>query len=263
MGKVATRLHKFSLLLIVVFLGLSGPLNALPIITQVAEIRRLNVTEARRGFPVRLRGVVTYFDTIGPDMFFQDESAGIWIHWTEGLPKPQKGQLIELEGSTTQVDFAPDIAQPHWRVIGESPLPKPYHPSYEELASAAQDSEWVEVEAIVRAVSADPNNGYLRLKLSVDGGRTLALLPPGGYDHVPTELVEARIRFRRDDLGGGPLVVGVDDLAVLDHPGELAAALPTSPCWSPRRVSRLRLPYGPSRVCKDSATKALPRTACT
>src|SRR5580704_16749153 len=180
----------------VVFLGLAGPLNALPTITQVAEIRKLKVVEARQGFPVRLRGVVTYFDTIGPDMFFQDASGGIWIHWTEGLPKPQKGQLIELEGSTTQVDFAPDIAQPHWRVIGEGPMPKPYHPSYEELASASQDSEWVEVEAIVRAVSADPNNGYLRLKLSVDGGRTLALLPPGGYDHVPLELVEARIGFQ-------------------------------------------------------------------
>ncbi len=196
MRKVTTRLHKFSLSLMVVFLGLAGPLNALPTLTQVAEIRKLKITEARQGFPVRLRGVVTYFDTIGPDMFFQDSSAGIWIHWTEGLPKPQKGQLIELEGSTTQVDFAPDIAQPHWRVIGESALPKPYHPSYEELASASQDSEWVEVDAIVRAVSADPNHGYLRLKLSVDGGRTLALLPPGGYDHVPTELVEARIRFQ-------------------------------------------------------------------
>ena len=196
MARVTTKLHRFSLLLAVVLVGLAGPVSALPTLTQVAEIRKLKIAEARRGFPVRLRGVVTYFDTMGPDMFFQDASAGIWIHWTEGLPKPQKGQLIELEGSTTQVDFAPDIAQPHWRVIGDSPMPKPYHPSYEELASAAQDSEWVEVDAIVRAAAADPNNGYLRLKLSVDGGRTLALLPPGGYDHVPTELVEARIRFQ-------------------------------------------------------------------
>ena len=40
-----------------------------------------------------------------------------------------------------------------------------------------------------------PNGGYLRLKLAVDGGRTLALLPPP-HDRIPTELVEARIRFQ-------------------------------------------------------------------
>ena len=83
----------------------------------------LRVAQARQGFPVLLRGVVTYFDTIGPDMFFQDSSGGIWVHWLAGMPSAQKGQLIELEGVTTQADFAPDIAQPRWRVIGEGPMP--------------------------------------------------------------------------------------------------------------------------------------------
>ena len=176
---------------------LFGPvsLRALPILTQVSEIRKLTVGQARQGFPILLRGVVTYFDTIGPDMFFQDASGGVWVHWTEGMPAPKKGQWIELEGVTAQADFAPDIAQPRWRVLGESPMPKAYRPSYEELSSAAVDSAWVEVEGIVRAVSVEPNGGYLRLKLSVDGGRALALIPPP-HDRVPSELVEARIRFQ-------------------------------------------------------------------
>src|ERR1035438_8946465 len=121
--RVSIRLR--SVWLPVVFLCIPGLLNALPILKQVSEIRKLTVADARQGFPVKLRGVVTYFDMLGPDMFFQDSSAGIWIHWTEGLPKPQKGQLIELEGFTTQEDFAPDIAQPHWRDPGAEAPPNP------------------------------------------------------------------------------------------------------------------------------------------
>ena len=186
MHRVTTRLRLACLIRLVALVSAISSLSALPVLTKVSDIRKLTVSQARQGFPVLLRGVVTYFDTVGPDMFFQDSTGGVWIHWTEDLPKPKKGQLIELEGVTAQADFAPDIAQPHWRVIGEAPMPKPYRPSYEELASASEDSEWVEIDAIVRAVSVDPNNGpntppgsgYLRLKLSVDGGRTLALLPP-------------------------------------------------------------------------------------
>jgi PAS domain S-box-containing protein len=244
--RVSTMLRSVWQLAAVGFLSMPASGSALPPLTQVSEIRKLTVADARQGFPVKLRGVVTYFDTIGPDMFFQDSSAGIWIHWIEGLPKPQKGQLIELEGFTTQVDFAPDIAQPHWRVIGESPMPKPYRPSYEELASAAQDSDWVEVEAIVRAVSAEPNGGYLRLKLSVDGGRTLALLPPG-YDHFPTELVEAKVRivgvaasvFNRKNQILSPLlhIQNLSDITVLERAPSEPLEAPIRPIESLQRFS--------------------------
>jgi PAS domain S-box-containing protein len=244
--RVNTRLHSAGLFAALVFWCIPASLSALPALTQVSEIRKLTVTDARLGFPVRLRGVVTYFDTIGPDMFFQDSSGGIWIHWTEGLPKPQKGQWIELEGSTTQVDFAPDIAQPHWRVIAGSEMPKPYHPSYEELASAAKDSTWVEVEAIVRAVTAEPNGGYVRMKLSVDGGKTLALLPPG-YDHVPTELVEAKVRilgvaasvFNRKNQILSPLlhIENLSDVTVLERGPSGPFEAPIQPIESLQRFS--------------------------
>ena len=223
--RFSSRLRSVGLLVAAVFLYSSRPLTALPPLKQVAEIRKLTATEARQGFPVLLHGVVTYFDTLGPDFFFQDSSGGVWIHWTQGQPKPKKGQLIELEGVTTQSDFAPDIAQPRWRVIGEGPMPEPYRPSYEQLASAAEDSTWVEVEAVVRAVSLDANGGYLRLKLAVDGGRTLALLPPP-HGRIPYELVEARVRihgvaasvFNRKNQILSPLlhITTLDDITVLE-----------------------------------------------
>jgi PAS domain S-box-containing protein len=193
----------------------------------VSEIRKLNVAEARQGFPIQLRGVVTYFDTIGPDFFFQDASGGIWVHWVVGQPIAERGDLLELEGVTTQSDFAPDISQPRWRVLGKGAMPAPIRPSYEQLASAVEDSTWVEIDAIVRAVSLDANGGYLRLKLAVDGGRALALLPPP-HDRIPTELVEARIRFRgvaaavfnRKNQILSPLlhIATLSDITVLERP---------------------------------------------
>ena len=114
--QVRTRLCGFRLLAAaLLFSAATVSLNALPVLHQVAEIRKLTAAEARQAFPVSLHGVVTYFDNLGPDLFFQDESGGIWIKWTEGQAKPQKGQTIQLEGVTAQVDFAPDIAEPRFR----------------------------------------------------------------------------------------------------------------------------------------------------
>jgi PAS domain S-box-containing protein len=204
------------------------------------------VKQAQQGFPVRLRGVVTYFDTIGTDMFFQDSTGGIWIQRGNDLPATKKGQLIELEGVTVQTDFAPDIAHPRWRVVGESAMPKPKHPSYERLASAAEDSNWVEVEATIRAVSADPNEGYLRLKLAVDGGRVLALLPPP-VERVPTELVEARVLirgvaatvFNRKNQILSPMlhVTSLGDVQILERPRGEPFEMAVEPIESLQRFS--------------------------
>ncbi len=244
--RLTTRPHGLRLLVAGVCLTLAASLDALPVLKQVSEIRKLTATEARQGFPILLHGVVTYFDALGPDLFFQDSSGGVWVHWMEGQAKPRKGELIELEGVTTQVDFAPDIAQPRWRVIGEGPMPEPHRPSYEQLASAVDDSTWVEVEGIVRAVSLDANGGYLRLKLAVDGGRTLALLPPP-HAGIPAELVEARVRihgvaasvFNRKNQILSPLlhIATLDDVTVLEPAPSEPFEAPIQPIEGLQRFS--------------------------
>ena len=246
MPRVTARLHRVTALAALALACLASPLKALPVLRQVSEIRKLSVTEARQGFPVQLRGVVTYFDTIGPDFFFQDASGGIWVHWTVGLPTPEQGDLLELGGFTTQSDFAPDISEPRWRVLGKGAMPAAIHPSYEQLASAVEDSNWVEIDAIVRAVSLDANGGYLRLKLAVDGGRALALLPPP-HDRIPTDLVEARIRFRgvaasvfnRKNQILSPLlhIATLSDITVLERASNGPFEAPTEPIESLQRFS--------------------------
>jgi hypothetical protein len=72
---------------------------------QVAEIRRLTVAEANRNIPVRLRAVVTYYDPLGPDLFVQDQTGGIWVDVeTTKLNVPvSAGDLVEVTGVTEQL----------------------------------------------------------------------------------------------------------------------------------------------------------------
>ena len=49
------------------------------VLTQAAEIRAMSVAEAKRGYPVKLRAVVTYFNPYNTNLVVQDESAGIYV----------------------------------------------------------------------------------------------------------------------------------------------------------------------------------------
>jgi hypothetical protein len=77
----------------------------LPVLTEVGQIHRLTPGQARQGYPVHVKAVVTYFET-APEMFIQDSTGSVWVRWSPDLPKPTPGQLIELWGITTQADFA-------------------------------------------------------------------------------------------------------------------------------------------------------------
>ena len=165
----------------------------LPTLTHLAEIHSLPPEEARRGYPVHLQAVVTYFDLATPDLFIQDKTGGIWVRWTNNLPQPKSGQLIDLRGITTQDDFAPDIASPTWQVIGNVPMPAPQKVSLEDMASTRLDSQWVEVEGIVRSAEVSTDNHPLQFVLEVLGGRLIGYI--AGLNRIPPGFVDSRIRI--------------------------------------------------------------------
>src|SRR5258708_36170592 len=104
------------------------------------NVRGLTPEGARHVCPVYLKGVVTYFDPADPELFLQDATGGIWVGWTPDMPKAAPGQLIELWGSSQQMDFAPDIGKAHWQVIGQAPMPAAKRVTVEESASTGVDS---------------------------------------------------------------------------------------------------------------------------
>ena len=140
----------------------TGP-SHLPTLTTAEQVRELTADQANRGYPVRLRAVVTYIDSAVGDFFVQDATAGIYVNESNGSLHFRPGDLLEIEGVTEEPDFAPQIAKPRYRVLGRAPLPRPRKVRLGDLLSTHEDSQWVQLEGIVQDVEPDRE----RLKLDV------------------------------------------------------------------------------------------------
>lgn len=174
--------------------ALGQPSGGLPTLTRVEQIRKLSVEQANQGYPVRLRGIVTYFDGVAPNVFLQDTTGGIWVRWPPQGAGLQAGQRIELEGITAQPGFAPSVYNPRWRVLGDAPLPVVRPVSFEDMVSTAEDGRWVEVEGIVRSAVFPSDGRPIRLSVAITGGRIVGHL--AGQVEVPAGLVDAKVRLR-------------------------------------------------------------------
>lgn len=127
----------------------------LPTLTHAEEVRRLTPEEAAKGYPVRLRGVVT-MDAPAPDFFVQDKTAGIYV---EGSASPQYphvlSEVVEIDGVTGPGKFAPVIREQKTRVVAQGSLPQARIFPFAEISDGQQDSQWVRLRGIVRAASID------------------------------------------------------------------------------------------------------------
>ncbi|HKW17990.1 MAG TPA: sensor histidine kinase [Terriglobales bacterium] len=149
-------------------------------ITHADQVRQLSPEEAARGYPVRIRGVIT-MDAPAPDFFIQDATAGIFV---EGSVSPRfphlVEQLVELEGVTGPGKFAPVIRERKLRVLGAAALPVAQLFPFSQLANGQQDSQWVQVRGIVRSVAIDRSSWpgtTLAIRVASEGGQFSARVP--------------------------------------------------------------------------------------
>lgn len=160
-----------------------------------AAVRGLSVEQAQQGNPVRLRGVVTFFDETLYSRFIQDETAGIYLRESTNTPPLQPGQLVEVEGVTSPGEYAPIVVPTSVRVVGEAPLPAPKPVTYEQLASGKEDSQFVEIAGIVRWVHLDEASQHHLIEIATGGGRLLVYAR-----HLPVqrteELLDSTVRVR-------------------------------------------------------------------
>src|SRR5579884_170950 len=198
-------------------------------LTTVAQIRSLSHDEANRGYPVRLTAVVTYDHPSTGDMFVQDRTGGIFLNASLTRPALHSGDLLEVTGVTEAPDFAPQVGKPQFRVIGSSPLPKPVRAGFGELISSREDSQWVELEAIVRDASV--SGGLLTLDLSVGGGAVRAYVADAGSLR-PDSLIDARVRMQGVSaamLNQKNQIIGVQ----VDVPGQAQVVIEEKPPRDP------------------------------
>ena len=154
--------------------GQEAPLSEL----QTAEqVRQLTPEQAARHYPVRLRGVLTFFDQVQFYRFFQDDTAGIYLFPSDALTNAAlaTGELVEIEGQTSPGEYAPTVTPQQTKILGAGTFPPAKPVSYEALASGGEDSQFVEIHGIVRAVSFDAQTKYYSIEIATGGGRLTAL----------------------------------------------------------------------------------------
>ncbi len=178
-------------------------------ITPVAQIRDLPMSVAATHPPVRVRGVVTYYDRQGyamgdklvPLMFIQDASAGIFIRlpYSPNL-RLKQGDLVEITGVAGSGDFAPLIRGKLVTKIGTAPLPLAPRATPIDLFGGRLDSQYAELHGVIRSEQhplAYPGfKGIMQLFHGKTPRQTLFTLVTGG---VPVTL---RMHPGLGDLSG-------------------------------------------------------------
>jgi signal transduction histidine kinase/CheY-like chemotaxis protein len=173
--------------------AVSAAADELPVLRNVHAVHRLPQHEAKKGYPLRLRAVVTYFNVQGQQLVVQDETGGIYVYAGDSkIPVLRVGQLVDLEGTSGPGDFAPIVTNPRIRVVGEAPLPPPLEVDIEQLLTGVADSTWVELRGIVHSVAMI--NG--RPWLGVTSGTHQFQVDLANVHELPQSLLYTRIRVR-------------------------------------------------------------------
>jgi hypothetical protein len=214
----------------------STPQRRLPVLSTVRQVHLLTHEEAKRGYPVHLTGVLTYYDPLWRFMFVQDATGGIFTfipnsdfqpgQSAKGLSAPNKeyeaGQLVEVDGESGPGQFAPVVLNPRFRILGKTLLPVVPQLTLDELFGGLQDSNWVEAEGIVQTVTLDREHASLGI---VSGSRKFKATVPGyATQPLPTHLIDARVKIRgacgavfngnRQLIGMQIFVPGIDQIFV-------------------------------------------------
>jgi signal transduction histidine kinase len=176
--------------------------QALPLLTKIKAIRALSQDDGARGYPVRIRAVVTHFD--------EKRTTDLMVHdgeWGQFVVPParmdsawralRRGDAVEIEGRTVRGGFAPNVQPEHVRVIGRAPLPPARSVPYSVLLSGRHDCDYIEIVGVVQRAwrSANPAIIPLFADVAIEGGIVRAAF----WDYTAADLahlVDARVRLR-------------------------------------------------------------------
>ncbi len=169
-------------------------------LTRAAQVRALSPEQAARGLPVRLNGVVTFSDVEAGLLFFHDGTGGVFLALRDPTAMPA-GTRVEVTGIAQLGSHLPYVAQAGLADLGVMAFPAPRTVSFDELATGAEDSNWIQTEGVVRSYQVSRDQA--RLVLAANGKRILARvreLDEASWD--PVDLVDAEVRIQ--GVSGAP-----------------------------------------------------------
>ncbi len=147
----------------------AGETNGLPVLTAVAQIKRLSREDAVRGYPVNITGVVTWSEQNA--VVIQDASGSVFVDTmpTEYSHQKRVGELWKVTGQTT-ARFSPMVLCHGAERLGLGIMPEPIHASGDQLKNGTLDTEYVEIEGAVISIQQKTivlltHNGRIKVNL--------------------------------------------------------------------------------------------------
>ena len=176
-------------------LGLMAPVasGADSTLTQVAHVRRLTPEQAAQRIPIDVEGVVTH-PYMAHSFFLHDGEEGIWVGLKQGAAL-KHGQKVRVTGRSGPGEFAPVSREANVVVIGPGKMPEAQSLSLDGIKTGAVDSQWLEMEGIVRAVFGCLD-GRQEMELSTFGLRLRVEVANCPSELIGADLVGAHVRVR-------------------------------------------------------------------
>jgi two-component sensor histidine kinase len=124
-------------------------------LTRLLPIKMLPASDAGRGLPVRVRGIVTGASAQASggaqEIILQDAECAMYATTDTATEAASFGSLVELEGRTAPGAFAPIIVYSKLRVLGKAPLPRPLLATDLDAGlSARTENVWSVVKGVLR-----------------------------------------------------------------------------------------------------------------
>jgi signal transduction histidine kinase len=129
---------------------ISTNIESMPELTAVDAILRLSPEEAQRGYPIKIRGVVTCVVQEHDAFIIQDATRAVFVNnASPAMALPKKGEFLEIEGKSDKGTFAPLVRANQLKDLGAGTMPEPVQPTWDQLMNGSLDDQFVEVSGIV------------------------------------------------------------------------------------------------------------------
>ena len=166
-------------------------------LSTAAQVRSLTPGQAAQKLPVKLTGVITFCDEGLNSRFVQDNTAGIYFRsLNANMPALTAGQMVEIQGVTSPGEYAPVIIPTSIKVVGEGNLPEATPVTGQQLVSGQEDSQFVQVKGIVRAVQFDQVSRQYWIDVMTDGERFSAFVGQIPGTAPSAELVDSVVKVQ-------------------------------------------------------------------
>jgi len=149
---------------------------------------------ADKNLPVHMVGVVTFYDGCLLNLFVQDASDGIFVFVGRNTnTNITAGQEVEVEGVSDKGDYAPVVKASAIRVLAEGKFPVPHHAHIDQLFAGLEDSQWIEVEGVIRSATILDGRHYLILAMN---GQRIVTYVENLSQADAVRLINATVRLR-------------------------------------------------------------------